>query len=59
MNNLSDAILNRIMGFLSPIDRLKMQISCKRFQDSNLAWNDIIAIDVRSDVYTYGILLFA
>ncbi|KHN84880.1 hypothetical protein Tcan_08331 [Toxocara canis] len=57
MNTLPDEALLRISACLKPVDRLNMQLCCKRFRDIFSKWKDIYAIDIRFEDYGYGDIL--
>ncbi|KAH7697802.1 hypothetical protein AAVH_35112 [Aphelenchoides avenae] len=44
-------ILQRIGAQLSPIDRLRLQSTCKRFRDVYAEWSDIEAVEIRCEDY--------
>lgn len=54
MNTLPDEALLRISACLAPIDRLNVQLCCKRFRDMFSKWRDIYSIDIRFEDYGYG-----
>uniref|UniRef100_A0A0M3HPE6 F-box domain-containing protein n=1 Tax=Ascaris lumbricoides TaxID=6252 RepID=A0A0M3HPE6_ASCLU len=57
MNTLPDEALLRISACLAPIDRLNVQLCCKRFRDMFSKWRDIYSIDIRFEDYGYGDIL--
>ncbi|KAH7708220.1 hypothetical protein AAVH_24532 [Aphelenchoides avenae] len=46
-----EGILQRIGAQLSPIDRLKLQSTCKRFRDVYSEWSEVEAVEIRCEDY--------
>ncbi|VDK47068.1 unnamed protein product [Anisakis simplex] len=57
MNKLPDEALLRISSWLKPIDRLSVQLSCKRFREMFSKWKDVYSIEIRFEGYGYGDIL--
>ncbi|KAH7664945.1 hypothetical protein AAVH_43297, partial [Aphelenchoides avenae] len=46
-----ESILQRIGAQLSPIDRMCLQSTCRRFRDVYAEWGDVEAVDIRCEDY--------
>lgn len=53
MDKLPDSILRIIGSYVAPIDRFRLQATCKRFKEVYSTWTDV-AVDIRAESYGFG-----
>uniref|UniRef100_A0AC34QNP2 F-box domain-containing protein n=1 Tax=Panagrolaimus sp. JU765 TaxID=591449 RepID=A0AC34QNP2_9BILA len=53
MDKLPDSILRRISSHLPPVDRIRLQTTCRRFKTCFALWSDV-AVDIRAEPYGYA-----
>ncbi|KAI1710059.1 hypothetical protein Ddc_13597 [Ditylenchus destructor] len=50
---LPDSVLKKIGGHLPPLDRMRLQQTCRRFNNCFARWDDVVGIEVRCEEYAY------